>query len=113
MAGPSREAKERMERNAERARQRAIDAGDDPNEAVEDSMEYIDTENNPGELTIALDNIRRAMEKRGLSYDQAARLYGIRGHPHFKDFWPVTRYWGDARFARERLGLPLDGSDEE
>lgn len=75
---------------------------------IEEGLEMLPTENNPGELTIALQNIRRVMEERGWSYERAVRVYGIRGHPEFKDFWPVTRYWGDARFAREQLGLPLD-----
>ena len=76
----------------------------------EDPMAYLDVENNPGELTIALRNIARSME-RGLSYEQAVKHHGIRGHPHFKEFWPETRYWGDAIIARKFHGLPLE--DEE
>jgi hypothetical protein len=77
-------------------------------EGGEDAAGVIDTENNPGELVLALKRINLAMRERGWSYERAARAYGIRGHPRFADFWPVTRYWGDARRARIELGLPLD-----
>lgn len=74
---------------------------------VENELDYIDTENNPGELLIALENIERVMRK-GKSYEEAVRSYGIPGHPYFKEFWPPTKYWGDARWVREKLDLPLD-----
>ncbi len=80
----------------------------DPRESKEDIWSYIDTENDDAEYHLAVENIKAAMEESGWSYERAARFYGIRGHPAFADFWPVTRYWGMARLARERLGLPLD-----
>ena len=76
---------------------------------MDEALACMDTENNEGELTIALNRIADVMEKRGWSYERAVMTYGIRGHPYFKEFWPETRYWGDARIAREALGLPLDG----
>lgn len=79
-----------------------------PEELYEDGWEMLDTENNPGELTIALRNIERSMREKGWSYDRAVFAHGIKGHPYFADFWPPTRYWGDARIAREHFGLPLD-----
>ena len=72
----------------------------------EDVLAYMDTENNDGEFLMAVERIEEAVA-RGRSYEDAVRLYGIRGHPAFKDFWPATRYWGDAVIAREALGLPL------
>lgn len=80
---------------------------DDPEVSGEDALDAIGIENNEGELVIALQHIARVMRERGWSYERAVLQYGIRGHPYFADFWPVTTYWGDARFAREELGLPL------
>lgn len=80
-----------------------------PNGTMGDSgLDCMDTENNPGELTISLRNINRMMETKGWSYERAVYRFGIKGHPYFADFWPETKYWGDARIARRELGLPLD-----
>lgn len=80
----------------------------DPSEAREDPLAYIGDENDENEYIEAMGHIRDAVERKGYSYERAVRLYGIRGHPAFADFWPVTRYWGMARLVRERLGRPLD-----
>ena len=80
----------------------------DPVPEGEDAYEYLDTENNPAELTIALNRIAETMEREGWSYERCVFAFGIKGHPYFADFWPVTKYWGDARIAREHFKLPLD-----
>lgn len=63
----------------------------DEGEMVENAMDFIDTENNEGELAIALGHIRRLMEDQGWSYERAVQVYGIRDHPYSTDFWPPTR----------------------
>ena len=108
MAVPSEERREEIRRRAE-ARMRDLGVPEDVIAKGEDPDAYIDLyENNDGELAIALGNIRRAMESKGWSYERAAKTYGIRGHPYFKDFWPETRWWGDVRWARKRAGLQID-----
>ena len=100
-------ARENAERAKERLRERGVSEetiakGEDP-DSVLDLYE-----NNEGELAIAHDNIRRMIEKHGWSYERAVKLYGIRGHPYFKEFWPTKEWWGDTRWFRERKGLPVD-----
>ena len=73
----------------------------------EDALAYMSTDNNDGEFLMCVERIEEAVA-RGKTSEQVVRLYGIRGHPAFKDFWPQTRYWGDARIAREALGSPLE-----
>jgi hypothetical protein len=72
------------------------------NRANEEGWDLISDENNPGELEIALRNIRKAVE-RGVDPTVARKRHGIPGHPYFEEFWPVTKYWGDAAFKRQEL----------
>ena len=98
---------ERFERARQAYRDRMAERCE-PEESGEHGLAGLDPENNPGELVIALRSIERVMREKGWLYSRAALHYGIRGHPHFREFWPEARYWGDARLAREMLGLPLD-----
>ena len=74
---------------------------------MEDGLSMLDTSNNEAELGIALEHIDVSV-KEGWSYERAVQKWGIRGHPYFAEFFPVKKYWGDARIARQALGLPLE-----
>lgn len=75
----------------------------------DDAAAFIDLDNNEMDFLNALERINQAMDE-GWSYERAVLKHGVavKGHPFFKEFWPETRYWGDAAFFREKLGLPLD-----
>jgi hypothetical protein len=62
--------------------------------------DVLDEVNNEGEFLIALRNINKAIE-RGVARETAMKSHGIPGHPYFKDYWPVTKFWGDAAAVRK------------
>lgn len=101
---PRKEGESAIEYAKRRSRERGEDFGD---LVGDEGLAGLDSENNEGELALALQKIRKQMEK-GWSYERAAKLFGIRGHPYFAEFWPPTKYWGDARFYREQMGMSLD-----